>query len=195
MTIQDESSEPQECKLSPRFAAASRRFISMVESIHDSTGPWLRSGRAKDIIESSETNAGAIGEICSKLLVSLRIAHSFLGLKEDPPYENGWSWLKVGQYAPASDDSKADEPSQELLSLVCNGARVTADLVRPLLNRPTKWMTGEELDYLGRCLDYTTWQIFKEFAKLVRLFDDHDNPNSKEPCEAWRRDQLAMDED
>jgi len=54
---------------------------------------------------------------------------------------------------------------------------------------------GGLLDYRIRAVDYSRWQILKEFAKLVTIFDDHDVPYSSDECEAWEMDALAIDSD
>ncbi len=72
-------------------------------------------------------------------------------------------------------------------------------MIRSFWDSPTEWCScqplenkNEFLDYELRCLDYHRWQIVKEFAKLIAIFDDHDDAESGEPCEAWLRDREAI---
>jgi hypothetical protein len=200
MTVQDEKNQLKKAHLLVTFTASCRRFLSMAQVVHDATGPWLRGGRAKDIIGSSQSNAEAITEICLKLLRGLAAGQLLLRVKSDSlhKYDSLRREAMVG--GEDSHEPRLDDPSEELLSLVCSAAQETADHMRSVWDAPPRWVIDQSLesdgkhrDFTLRSMDYARWQILKEFAKLVNIFDDHDDPASDEPCEAWQRDALAMD--
>lgn len=199
MKQEHESNDLTHAKLMVRFVATSRRFMSMAEVLRDVTEPWLGGGRARDIIESSESDAEALTEICAKLLGNLTIAQALLRIKSPTLSEDT---QKRRQAIESGDDSVEPHPNdhaQRLLRLVCDSFGETADMIRSFWDSPTEWCCSraldnkdEVLDHVLRSLDYYRWQIVKEFAKLIAIFDDHDHADSDEPCEAWDGDREAI---
>jgi hypothetical protein len=182
-----------------RFVAACRRFLSMAQVVHDVTGPWLRGGRAKDIIESSESSTEAISEICTSLLKHFRVVQESLGMKSDVPRKERLC-RHANQEAGDSAKAKFGDMTQGLLSLVNELTLETANHIRSIGSIPPDWVAKRGLDrdeglleFTLRSLDCTRWQVLKEFAKLVNIFDDHEDSNCLRPSEAWRRDQAALD--
>jgi hypothetical protein len=193
------SNELAHAKLMVRFAATCQRFMFMAQVLHDTTSPLLASGRAKEIIESSNANAEAATEICSRLLSSVNVAHALLKTESAALSEYRELCQQVMQNPGNYVGARLQGLSEELLSLVAEGGRETADLIRPFLECPTQWWgiqmpanSQPVLDAVLRSVDFARWQIIKEFARLVRIFDDHYDPDSDEPCEAWQRDLQAM---
>ena len=199
MTFQDNKDQLTQTHIFVRFTAVCRRFKSMAAVLHDATRPWLQGARAKDLIESSESSADAIREICFNLASDLSAAQMTLGIKSDSLSQFHSSGPTTDQEVQVPVKWKLYERSQMLFSLVCDGARETADLIRSFWDSPARWCSSPALENDGKhlatvvlALDYTRWQILKELAKLVAIFDDHEDRDSDEPCEAWRMDQSAM---
>ncbi len=71
MNKEHESNELTHAQLMVRSVATFRRLMFTAAVLRDVTGPWLAGGRAKDIIESSESDAEAVTEICANLLGNL----------------------------------------------------------------------------------------------------------------------------
>jgi hypothetical protein len=199
MTQEHESNQLAHARLVVRSIASPRRFMTTSAVVRDVTKPWLRSGRAKAIIESSEGEARAITEACYKLLRSLSLAHTLLEI-ESPALQE---YSELRRQALPDWGNRIESPpgdlSEKLLRLVTEGTRETEELIRSFWDSPTKWCnsralenSGERLDGLLRSLDYYRWQVVKEFAKLMTIFDDHDDPDFDEPCEAWDRDLEAI---
>jgi hypothetical protein len=200
MKCQDASNQMTQTHPYVRFTAICRRFMSMSEVLDDTVGPWVRGGRAKDLIEASERNAEAMTEACEKLLNYMTHVQTVLEIKSAALDE----YDSLRQQARKSGRDKPpfelDSIAPKLLSLVCNGARETAGLIRSFWNSPTSWcgcraleQDDKHLHYVLGLVDYMRWQILKEFSKLVIMFDDHDDPDSNEPCEAWEKDRTGMD--
>ena len=199
MTFQDEKNQVDHTHPAITLTASCRRFLSTAEVLHDATRPWLQGGRAKDLIESSESTAEAISDIAANLLKQISVAQALLGLQSDAPHEYERLCEKANQEASDSATSKLDDTSHELLSLVTRFARETADHIRSVRTIPPSWAGKQEVDrdvdrlaLVIQSLDYVRWQILKEFAKLVVIFDDHEDPDSDDPSEAWRMDREVM---
>jgi hypothetical protein len=183
-----------------RFTVICRRFMSTAEVIDDTVGPWVKGVRAKDLIEASERNAEAIIEACEKLLNTMKSVQTVLEIKSAAFDEYASLRHQARETAGDKAPFKLDAIALTLLSLVCSGARETAGLIRSFWNSPTTWYgcralehSDKHLHYVLGFVDYMRWQILKEFAKLVTIFDDHDDPDSNEPCEAWEEDRAGMD--
>ncbi len=200
MKCQDASNQMTHKPPYVRFTAICRRFMSTAEVIDDIVGPWLKGGRAKDLIEASVSNAEAITEACEKLLDYLNYVQTVLEIKSAALDEYAslrhQAWEAGGNEAPF----KLDDIAPRLLSLASSGAREIAGLIRSFWNSPTTWCgcsalekSDKHLHYVLGFVDYMRWQILKEFARLVTIFDDHDDPDSNEPCEAWEKDRTGMD--
>jgi|WetSurMetagenome_2_1015567.scaffolds.fasta_scaffold273604_2 hypothetical protein len=199
MTFQDDNNERPEANLRVRFVATCRRMGSITEVIHDTTDPWVRGGRAQNIIESAASAADVIRETSGCLLVNLCTAAMLLRIESLALREFRSQRPKTEPAGEVLAQTEPDESPQMLLSLVCAGARETADLIRSFWTGSEKWCSSEliqtseqQLDFVLRSIDYTRWQILKEFAKLVVIFDDHDDHDSKEVPAEWRRDLAAL---
>jgi len=173
---------------------------STTQVVSDTTRPWDRGGRAKDIIESSERDAEAIGEHSLRLVRHLEVARMLLRMESDVHRESDRLGEKADEEADDSSKAEFRATSHQPLSLMSRFAKEIADQARSVVITPTEWLAKQGLDrdidhleFVLRSLDYARWQILKDFAKLVNIFDDHDDPDSNEPCEAWRKDQAAMD--
>lgn len=199
MKHKDEGNEQTHTSLMVRFTAVCRRFLSMTEVVHDATGPWLRGGRAKDVIQSSEVNAEAIEMACIGLLRSLALGHTLLQVNSASLQEVEALCLTFEQRQDENHAGpKLHDTSEQLLSLTSDVCRETAELIRSFWDSPTTWCSSqalenddERLHNVLTSLDYTRWQILKWLAKLVIIFDDHDCSDSDKPCEAWQKDQAA----
>ncbi len=198
MTFQDEN-QLEHSHPAITLTASCRRFLSTTEVLYDATSPWLQGGRAKNLIESSESAAEAISGISANLLKHIYLAQVLLGLQSDAPHEYERLCEKTNQEAANSATSKPDDTSHELLSLVTRFARETADHIRSVRTIPPSWPGKQEVDrdvdrlaLVIQSLDYIRWQILKEFAKLVVIFDDREDPDSDEPTEGWRMDREVM---
>ena len=200
MTFQEENNPTTGPHPYVRFIAVCRRFMSTAEVIDDTVGPWVKGGRAKDLIEASVSNAEAITEACEKLLNNMKSVQTVLEIKSAAFDE--YASLRHQAQETGGDKApfKLDDIAPKLLSLVCSGARETAGQIRSFWNSPTTWcgcraleQDDKHLHYVLGFVDYMRWQILKEFAKLVTIFDDHDDPDSNEPCEAWEKDRAGMD--
>jgi hypothetical protein len=199
MRPENERTELAHTTLVIRFTETCRRFMSATEVIHDVTRPWLASGRAKEIIESSNAYAEEATEICTRLLNNLNVAQMWLKTESAALGEYGELCRQVMQTPGKYVGSRLQDLSEELLSLVAEGGRETADILRPFLDCPTQWWgiqmlnnTQHILEAVLKAVDCARWQIIKEFARLVTIFDDHYDPDSDEPREAWDRDFQAL---
>lgn len=194
-----ESNDLTHANLMVRFTAVCRRFMSTTEVVHDTIGPWLRGGRAHDIIKSSDINGEAIGVIAVNLLKYLKVGQTLLQFESESLKKFDTLCSTAEQRCEDLSKSELCDTSQELLSLVRDGARETADLIRSFWDSPTTWCSSralenndERLDHVLRSLDYMRWQILKGFAKLLIIFDYQDDPHSDEPCAAWEKDKAGM---
>jgi hypothetical protein len=198
MTCQEEENQLKHTHPLVTFTSSCRRFLATAEVVYDTTNPWLKGGRAKDIIESSQTVAEAIGAASANLIKHMSVAQVLLGLQSDAPHEYGGLSLKERHEAEDLAKLKLGTTAHELMSLVNRSARKTVDHIRSVRTIPLNWAKHEvkrdvdRLAFVIQSLDYTRWQILKEFAKLVIIFDDHDDPDSDEPSEGWQKDQLVM---
>jgi hypothetical protein len=199
MNQEHEGNDRTHGKLIVRFIPTCRRLMFTAAVLRDVSEPWLGGGRAKETIESSDSDAEAMIEICANLLGNLKIACVLLEIKSPALNEYDQERRRATE---SGDDSVKPHPNdhaQRLLRLVCDSFGETADMIRSFWNSPTEWCSSralenkdEVLDHVLRSLDYYRWQIVKEFAKLIAIFDDHDDPCSKEPCEAWDKDREAI---
>ncbi len=196
----DERIEMTDAILIVKSVAVLRRFLSMTEVVHDVTDPWLEGGRADEIINSSKRKTDAIDDASWRLLTSLRVAQMLLGMKSGS-LEKYESEQRTAQPPDEkSEGAKFEQTSKTLLSLVCDGAGETADHIRAISRAPHDWAVEQGLhrnkksfDYVLGCLDYYRWQILKQFARLVVIFDDRDDPDSKESSQEWPKDKAALD--
>jgi hypothetical protein len=202
MTFKDENNQMAATHPLVRLTATFRRIISMTEVVHDTIEPWPKGRRAKDVIEFSDINSEAIGVISVNLLKHLIVAEMMLGLQTESRQEFESVCREAEQGPEGPFKSKLVDESQLLLSLVSRFAKEMTDQVRCLAIAPTEWVVkqglDDDLDRLNRTLrslDHTRWQILKGFAKLVVIFDDHEDSTSDGPCDTLREDQPAMKPD
>jgi hypothetical protein len=199
MKPKDEGNELTHGQLMVRSVATFRRLMFTAAVLRDVTEPWLGGGRARDIIESSESDAEAMTEICANLMGNLKIAHALLRINSSALNEYEQEQRQVIESGDDCVEAGPGEHSLRLLRLVCGSFGETADIIRSFWDSPTAWCgsqalenSDENLDYVFRSLDYYRWQIAKDFARLVAIFDDHDDAESGEPCEAWLKDLEAI---
>jgi hypothetical protein len=186
----------KDTKLILKTDAVLRRYTSMTRVIYDTTHPWVRGGRAKDIAESSDSNSEILYHTSGRLLIHLKTIDLVL---EEPLWGDQYSSFMDQK----SHEKDADirELAIKSLSLLCDYAMEKAEKFRQVRSDVQGWVTGmlnesdeEALDYRLNVVDYHRWQILKEFSKLVALFNDHDDLDSKYVTPEWRQDQSALDE-
>ncbi len=194
-----EMDESRQAEAFEEFINACNRFQCMAQVVYDATYPWIKGGRAKETIHGSQNDAEAIGELSAALFKNLSVAQKLLWMNSEAPgaYER---LCRKGN--DSSDDSVKTQPgdtTHELLSLVSGFSRETADYIKSVWLTTPDWISKqwserreEGFEYVSRSLDYARWQILKDFAKLVIIFDDCQGPDSDVPTEAWQRDQGAI---
>jgi hypothetical protein len=202
MTLQDNDNEPEYTHPVVTRTASFDRFQSAAEVLCYTTNPWVKGGRAYDIIKSSKNTAEAISASSANLIKQLSVAGALLGLEWDAPHEYERLCVKRNQETANSSTSTPEDRASEMISLLTRFAREMVDHVEAARAEPLEWVPKQDRDqdvdrlsFVMQSLDYTRWQILKEFAKLVIIFDDHDDPSSKEPCEAWNEDARGIDND
>lgn len=186
----------QHTKLISKTEKVLRRYTSMTEVIYDATHPWVRGGRAKDIAESSDSNSEILYRTSGLLLMHLHFSDFTLG---EPLWGDRYRSF-TNQNRDGSKNRNIKELAVQGLSLLSDYAMEKAEKFRQVRSDLQSWVTGnlnecteDVLDYRLGVVDYERWQILKEFARLVALFDDHERLESKYVSPKWRRDQAALD--
>lgn len=199
MTFQNNHNVPEYTHPVLTRTASFDRFQSMAEVLCHATTPWVKGGRAFDIINLSKSTAETISSSSANLIKHLSVAGALLGCDWDAPHEYERLSQTRDQEALDSSTSTAQNRACELMSLLTRFAREMVDHLRAVRMKPLDWVPKQDrerdvdrLTCVMQSLDYTRWQILKEFAKLVTIFDDDEDPDSEEPCEAWEQDQRGL---
>jgi hypothetical protein len=194
MKCEEKTVEQTEANSIVKAVAVLRRILSLLEVVHDVTNPWLEGGRADEIINTSTTKASAIDYASWRLLVSLSVALNLLG--KNP----GKGSLKDPELDPLTGLETDAEKAKKLLTLVRDNCGDSVTYIREFALGPYDWAVEsgwgsdeDQFEYVLGCLDYYRWQILKQFARLVVIFDDHDDPDSKESSQEWPKDKAALD--
>jgi len=200
MKHKEEKNNAKQMQPLVKFTAVLRRLQSTTQVVSETTRPWDRGGRAKDIIESSERDAEAIGELSADLFKNLSVAQKLLWIDSEAPIQYEMLCQKANESSDDSVKTRPGDTAHELLSLVSSFCREMADYIKSVWITTPDWISKqwserreEGFEYASRSLDYARWQILKGFAKLETIFDDHQDPDSEGPTDAWQRDQAAID--
>ncbi len=153
-----------------------RRLESQLLVVTDVVTPWIRGGRADDVVERSSIDDKVIELYCDYITASMRVISNWILYQSIPSLEpQNWKLtLEPIERLKVSSQAAADLAAQVL--------KIRQDL--------EGWLSETAIDpcrFVHAPTDYYRWQIVKALAGLVSIFDDHDTFDTSHNEPSWAR--------